>query len=90
MYNDSQSWLAFPTHDNTCSLYYAIRVLKIATDRDFLHTISRVEFLPEEMTFFRTGGRKWKKLISSISSAEDLEESGRFGRKWNKWNITNI
>ena len=50
----------------------------------------RVEFLPEEMTFFRTGGRKWKKLISSISSAEDLEESGRFGRKWNKWNITNI
>ena len=33
----------------------------------------RVEFLPEEMTFFRTGGRKWKKLISS---AEDLEESG--------------
>ena len=50
----------------------------------------RVEFLPEEMTFFRTGGRKWKKLISSISSAEDLEESGRFGKKWNKWNITNI
>ena len=50
----------------------------------------RVEFLPEEMTFFRTGGRKWKKLISSISSAEDLEESRRFGRKWNKWNITNI
>ena len=50
----------------------------------------RVEFLPEEMTFFRTGGRKWKKLISSISSAEDLEESERFGRKWNKWNITNI
>ena len=50
----------------------------------------RVGFLPEEMTFFRTGGRKWKKLISSISSAEDLEESGRFGRKWNKWNITNI
>ena len=37
---------------------------------------TRVEFLPEEMTFFRTGGRKWKKLISSISSAEDLEESG--------------
>ena len=34
---------------------------------------TRVEFLPEEMTFFRTGGRKWKKLISS---AEDLEESG--------------
>ena len=52
--------------------------------------ITRVEFLPEEMTFFRTGGRKWKKLISSISSAEDLEESGRFGRKWNEWNITNI
>ena len=37
---------------------------------------ARVEFLPEEITFFRTGGRKWKKLISSISSAEDLEESG--------------
>ena len=36
----------------------------------------RVEFLPEEMTFFRTGGRKWKKLISS---AEDLEGNGRFG-----------
>ena len=34
----------------------------------------RVEFLPEEMTFFRTDGRKWKKLISSISSAEDLED----------------
>ena len=46
-----------------------------------------VEFLPEEMTFFRTGGRKWKKLISSISSAEDLEESGS---KWNKCNVTNI
>ena len=42
MYNDSQSWLAFPTHDNKCSLYYAIRVLKIATDRDLLHTISIV------------------------------------------------
>ena len=54
------------------------------------YTKIRVGFLPEEMTFFRTGGRKWKKLISSISSAEDLEESGRFGRKWNKWNITNI
>ena len=40
MYNDSQSWLAFPTHYNKCSLYYAIRVLKIATDRDLLHTIS--------------------------------------------------
>ena len=25
------------------------------------------------LSFFRTGGRKWKKLISS---AEDLEESG--------------
>ena len=42
MYNDSQSWLAFPTHYNKCSLYYAIRVLKIATDRDLLHTISIV------------------------------------------------
>ena len=37
---------------------------------------ARVEFFPEEMTFFRTGGRTWKKLISSIFSAEDLEESG--------------
>ena len=27
---------------NKCSLYYAIRVLKIATDRDLLHTISIV------------------------------------------------
>ena len=27
---------------NKCSLYYAIRVLKIATDRDLLHTISVV------------------------------------------------
>ena len=51
MYNDSHSWLTFPTHSNNSG---------------------RVEFLPEEMTFFRTGGRKWKKLISS---AEDLEES---------------
>ena len=42
MYNDSQSWLAFQTHYNKCSLYYAIRVLKIATDRDLLHTISIV------------------------------------------------
>ena len=42
MYNDSQSWLAFTTHDNKCSLYSAIRVLKIATDRDLLHTISIV------------------------------------------------
>ena len=42
MYNDLQLWLAFPTHDNTCSLYYAIRVLKIATDHDLLHTISVV------------------------------------------------
>ena len=33
----------------------------------------RVKLLPEELTFFWTGGRKWKKLISS---AEDLEESG--------------
>ena len=27
---------------NKCSLYYAIRVLKIVTDRDLLHTISIV------------------------------------------------
>ena len=27
---------------NKCSLYYAIRVLKIATDRDLPHTISVV------------------------------------------------
>ena len=54
---------------------------------NLLLILLRVEFLPEEMTFFRTCGRKWKKLISSISSAEDLEESGR---KWNKWNVTNI
>ena len=58
--------------------------------KKIVRIMTRVEFLPEEMTFFRTGGRRWKKLISSISSAEDLEESGRFGRKWNKWNITNI
>ena len=37
MYNDSHSWLSQP---NKCSLYDAIRVLKIATDRDLLHTIS--------------------------------------------------
>ena len=69
-------------------LSYEIVVIseKGQTDGQTSHT-TRVEFLPEEMTFFRTGGRKWKKLISS---AEDLEESGRFGRKWNKWNITNI
>ena len=36
MYNDSHSWITFPTQ---CSLYYAIRVLIIATDRDLLHTI---------------------------------------------------
>ena len=39
MYNDSHSWITFPTQ---CSLYYAIRVLIIATDRDLLHTISIV------------------------------------------------
>ena len=26
MYNNLQSWLAFPTHDNTCSLYYAMSI----------------------------------------------------------------
>ena len=39
MYKDSHSWLTFPTHDNKCSLYNAIRALKIATDTRFLHTI---------------------------------------------------
>ena len=38
----------------------------------FGYADDNVEFLPGELTFFRTGGRKWKKLISS---AEDLEES---------------
>ena len=40
MYNDSHSWLTFPP--NKCSFYYAIRVSKVATDRDLLHTISIV------------------------------------------------
>ena len=42
MYNDSHSWLTFPTQ---CSLYYAIRVLIIATDRDLLHTIITISIV---------------------------------------------
>ena len=34
--------MAYIPKPNKCSLYYAIRVLKIATDRDLLHTISIV------------------------------------------------
>ena len=41
MYNDSHSWLIL-SQPNKCSLFYAIRILKIATDRDLLHTISIV------------------------------------------------
>ena len=40
MYNDSHSKIHHQA--NKCSLYYAIRVLKVATDRDLLHTISIV------------------------------------------------
>ena len=36
--------------------------------------IVRVAFLPEENSFFRTSGRKWKKILL-------LEESGK---KWKK------
>ena len=42
----------------------------------FACRITFYSYLPSGLSFFRTGGRKWKKLISSISSAEDLEESG--------------
>ena len=41
MYNDSHTY-GLLSQPNKCSLYYAIRVLKIATDRDLLHTISIV------------------------------------------------
>ena len=34
--------MAYIPKPNKCLLYYAIRVLKIATDRDLLHTISIV------------------------------------------------
>ena len=32
------------------------------------------------LSFFRTGGRKWKTHLFR----------GRFGRKWTKWNVTDI
>ena len=56
-----------------CRHYWLQADKKIPTSRYGVTILTRVEILPEEMTFFRTGGRKWKKLISS---AEDLEESG--------------
>ena len=34
--------MAYIRKPNKCSLYYAIRVLKIVADRDLLHTISIV------------------------------------------------
>ena len=42
----------------------------------------RIEFFPEEMTFFRTDGRNLVEVTHFFC--------GRFGRKWNKWKITDI